>query len=174
MDLRVIGMFIKEMRKEKGLTQIELAEKLFVSEKTISKWECGNGFPDTTLMLPLCKELGVTANELLSGKKLEDGEYKRNAEKNIILLQKKNQKYTKALLLYTIMCGILAFEFMFAFIAWAWFPFIDVPVWARVILIVIGFLVFCISVHFCCIAIKKDAMHSECPKCKKNIVGKRK
>ena len=68
MDLKVIGEFIKQQRKAKGLTQVELAEKLLVSEKTISKWECGNGFPDTSLILPLCKELDISANELLSGK----------------------------------------------------------------------------------------------------------
>ena len=65
MNLQIIGRFIKEQRKIRGMTQAELAEKICVSEKTISKLECGNGFPDTSLMLPLCKELGITANELL-------------------------------------------------------------------------------------------------------------
>ena len=74
MDLIVTGKFIKEQRKAKGLTQLQLAEKIGVSEKTISKWECGNGFPDTTLMLPLCSALGISANELLSGKILSTDE----------------------------------------------------------------------------------------------------
>ena len=71
MDLKETGCFIQQLRKEKGLTQSALALKLGVSEKTISKWECGNGFPDTTLMLPLCSELGISANELLTAKKIE-------------------------------------------------------------------------------------------------------
>ena len=86
MDLKVIGEFIKQQRKAKGLTQVELAEKLLVSEKTILKWECGNGLPDTTLMLPLCKELDITANELLSGKLLTNEEYKENKIRKIKFL----------------------------------------------------------------------------------------
>ena len=62
MNLKETGLFIKQKRKEKGLTQEDLARKILVSEKTISKWECGNGFPDTSLILPLCQELGTTAN----------------------------------------------------------------------------------------------------------------
>ena len=86
MDLQIIGKFIKEQRKAKELTQLQLSEKLNVSEKTISKWECGNGFPDTSLMLPLCKELDISANELLSGKRLTTNEYKQLAEDNLIKL----------------------------------------------------------------------------------------
>ena len=78
MDLSVTGKFISERRKEKGLTQVKLAEKLNVSEKTISKWECGKGFPDTTLILPLCEILENSANELLSAKLLPtDKEYRQ-------------------------------------------------------------------------------------------------
>ena len=90
MDLQVIGKFIKEKRKSKGLTQVQLAEKLNVSEKTISKWECGNGFPDTTLILPLCNALEISANELLSGKALAFDEYKQEAENNLIKLRNRN------------------------------------------------------------------------------------
>ena len=78
MDLIKIGKFIQQQRKEKNLTQVQLAQKIGVSEKTISKWECGNGFPDTTLMLPLCSALSISANELLSGKLInENDEYKK-------------------------------------------------------------------------------------------------
>ena len=66
MDQAKTGKFIKEMRKERGLTQRQLAEKLNISEKTVSKWETGNGLPDTGLMLPLCEALNITVNELLS------------------------------------------------------------------------------------------------------------
>ena len=87
MDLAKTGKFIQERRRLKNLTQVQLAVKIGVSEKTISKWECGNGFPDTTLMIPLCKELEITANELLSGKLLpNENEYKEIAEKNLLIL----------------------------------------------------------------------------------------
>ena len=80
MDQKQTGKFIAEMRRERGLTQKELADRLCISDKTVSKWECGGGFPEVSLILPLCDELGVTANELLSGKRLTDTEYKKNAE----------------------------------------------------------------------------------------------
>ena len=77
MDLLKVGKFISEKRKEKKLTQLELAQKLNISEKTVSKWECGKGFPDTSLILPLCEVLDLNANELLSGKTIKDDkEYK--------------------------------------------------------------------------------------------------
>jgi transcriptional regulator with XRE-family HTH domain len=80
MEQNKIGMFIKECRKGKNLTQQELADRLMVSFKTISKWECGKGMPDCSLMLPLCDELGITVNELLSASHLEDSDYKHKAE----------------------------------------------------------------------------------------------
>lgn len=57
MDQIIIGKFIAEERKRKGYTQKQLSEKLGISDKTISKWECGNGFPEVSLLLPLCGEL---------------------------------------------------------------------------------------------------------------------
>ena len=93
MDLKQTGSFIQELRKEKKLTQVQLALKLNVSEKTISKWECGKGFPDTSLILPLCTELGISANELLSAKKLPtEKEYKETAEKTIAQIKKEQEE----------------------------------------------------------------------------------
>ena len=87
MDLKLVGKFIAQKRKEKNLTQSALADLLFISEKTVSKWECGKGFPDTSLILPLCSALEISANELLSGKTLTEQEYKTSAEKNLIELK---------------------------------------------------------------------------------------
>ncbi len=80
------------MRKEKGLTQRALADKLLISDKTVSKWECGNGLPEVSLMMPLCEILGITVNELLTGKRLDSSEYQQNAEENIMkLIEEKNE-----------------------------------------------------------------------------------
>lgn len=99
MDLLKVGKFISEKRKEKKLTQLELAQKLCISEKTVSKWECGKGFPDTSLILPLCEVLDLNANELLSGKTIKDDkEYKETAEHNLVELKNTNQRLTKNLL----------------------------------------------------------------------------
>ena len=64
------GAFVAQLRKEKGLTQKDLAQKLFVSDKAVSKWETGASIPDTALLLPLAELLGVTVTELLMGRRL--------------------------------------------------------------------------------------------------------
>lgn len=97
MDLNKTGKFIVLIRKEKGLTQRELAEKLNLSEKTISKWERGVGFPDISLILPLCKCLEIDAKELMTGERLQDKQYRINAENNLLKLMDKTSpklKYT--------------------------------------------------------------------------------
>ena len=66
MDQQKIGAFIKEMRKELGLTQSQLAEKLNISNKAISKWETGGGMPDVSLIAPLCEALNITSEELFA------------------------------------------------------------------------------------------------------------
>ena len=71
MDQLKIGKFIAECRKQKKLTQMQLAEKLNITDKAISKWERGLAMPDTSIMLELCDILGVTVNDLLSGEKIE-------------------------------------------------------------------------------------------------------
>lgn len=99
MDLSKIGGFIRECRKAKGITQLQLAQQIMVSEKTISKWECGRGFPDASLMLPLCQALEISANELLCGKRLpNESEYKQNAEENLIILKGGQDRNAKRLL----------------------------------------------------------------------------
>lgn len=70
MDQRKIGKFIAEKRKEQGFLQKDIALRLGVSEKTVSKWECGNGLPEVVFMEPLCQMLGITVNELLAGKSI--------------------------------------------------------------------------------------------------------
>ena len=84
MDIVKIGRFIAEKRKEKHFTQEQLAEKLCVTSKTISKWENGNYMPDISLLQPISEELGVTLNELLSGEELKAENYQKKLEENII------------------------------------------------------------------------------------------
>ena len=68
MDQYVTGAIIRELREKKGLTQAELAEKLFVSDKTVSKWENGKGYPDISLLEPIARVFGVSVAELLAGR----------------------------------------------------------------------------------------------------------
>lgn len=167
MDLQVIGKFIKEQRKSKGLTQVQLAEKLNVSEKTISKWECGNGFPDTTLILPLCNALEISANELLSGKALAFGEYKQEAENNLIKLKSEQERTHKFLLTIENILGYMASIvcFILVFVA----SFVDMAIWLRIILIVVGLIHLIVAIHFC-LVIETDAGYYECQHCHNKYV----
>ena len=83
MDKNATGRFIAELRKQKGFTQKELAEKLMVTDKAISRWETGKGLPDTSLLKPLGEALGVSISELLSGKIIEEAEMKEQTDKII-------------------------------------------------------------------------------------------
>lgn len=86
-----IGKFIQELRKEKGLTQKELAEIIGVSDKTISKWENGNSSPDTSMLMSLSDALEVTVNELLSCERILPENYSMKAEETIMTLMKENE-----------------------------------------------------------------------------------
>lgn len=96
MNQKDIGKFISELRKNKKITQEELAEKLGVNNRTISRWETGNNMPDVSLYKPLCDELNITINELLSGKKLSEKEYQEKLEENIVnTIDYSNKKINK-------------------------------------------------------------------------------
>ena len=84
MNQEKIGRFIAELRKEKKMTQINLANKLGITDRAISKWENGRGLPDLSLLTPLCEILDVSINELLSGSRLDKKDYQEKLEKNII------------------------------------------------------------------------------------------
>ena len=70
MNQETIGKFIATCRKEKGLTQAQLAEKLNITNRAVSKWETGKSIPDAAIMLDLCKILGISVNERLGGKRV--------------------------------------------------------------------------------------------------------
>lgn len=84
MDQEKIGRFIANCRKECNLTQEQVAEKLGVSNKTVSRWENGNGFPDVSLLQPLCELLKISVNELLLGEKIPEDNFRKKVEENTI------------------------------------------------------------------------------------------
>lgn len=114
MDQESIGRFIQELRKEKNLTQKELADRIGVSDKAVSKWENGRSMPDTSLLNPLCKELSVSVNELLVAEKLPPEEYAVKAEENIMELLQNNKK-NRVRGLVQIIIGIAILIVSFAF-----------------------------------------------------------
>lgn len=101
MDQFKIGKFILNCRKEKNLTQEQLAEKLGVSSKSISRWENGNTMPDYSLLKDLCNELDINVNELLSGEKIKNNDYINKSEENLVNLRKQIDKRKKILTIIT-------------------------------------------------------------------------
>lgn len=108
MDAKITGCFIAQLRKELGLTQKELAEKLEVTDKAISRWETGKGLPDTSLLKPLAEIFGVSVGELLSGKRMDDSQIKSQADHIILesLGYEESQEKWKGILRY-VFWGIL-------------------------------------------------------------------
>ena len=85
MDQKEIGRLVAKLRKEKQMTQMELANKLGVTDRAVSKWENGRGMPDLSLLNPLCDELGISMNELLNGKKVEnDDQYETSVSEQVL------------------------------------------------------------------------------------------
>ncbi len=97
MDQIKVGKFINNRRKDKGLTQEQLAEKLGVTSKSISRWENGNTMPDYSILPDLCNELNINVNELLSGEKIKENDYMIKSEENLINLRKQIDKRKKVL-----------------------------------------------------------------------------
>lgn len=166
MDQIKIGRFIAEERKQKKYTQRALADKLGISDKTISKWERGNGFPEVSLLLPLCDELKITVNELLSGERLQKTDYEKKAEENMVDLVKETQENKKKIVLSAMAAGssLLAATPLFM-LAGA----LEIGTWLRVTLIGIGSCVLALGIAIACI-LDRDAGTFECPTCKKHFI----
>lgn len=101
MDQEKIGKFILQLRKKKKMSQMDLAKKIGVTDRAISKWENGKGMPDLSLMQPLCKELGITINDLLSGEIIDKNDYQEKFEENVLnAIKYSNEKIIKAIAFY--------------------------------------------------------------------------
>ena len=108
MDQIKIGKFIAEYRKKKNLTQKELAEKLGITDKAISKWERGIAMPDSSIMLELCDILGISVNELLCGEIVTMDNFNDKMEKTLIEMIKQKEQADKRLLAAEVFIGITA------------------------------------------------------------------
>ena len=98
MDQIKIGKFIAECRKKNNLTQMQLAEKLNITDRAISKWENGKGMPDSSIMLDLCAELKISVNELLSGELIDMKEYDKKTEELLVELAKQDELKNRKLM----------------------------------------------------------------------------
>ena len=110
MNQEKIGKFIAQCRKDKKMTQSELAEKLGVTDKSIGNWENGRNMPDLSLFKPLCDELDITINDLLSGERINKEEYQEKFEENIVntidYSTKKINRYSNVIGLLFVIFGL--------------------------------------------------------------------
>lgn len=166
MDQIAIGKFIAEERKRKGYTQKQLSEKLEISDKTVSKWERGNGFPEVSLLLPLCKELDITVNELLSGERVSLEDYQRKAEENMVNLVKEAQESRKKIILSAVVALLVVVAAVPLFVLSG---VLEMETWLRCVLIVIGFVVSFLGIAVACV-LDREAGAFECPECKTRFV----
>ena len=108
MNTQDFGKFVAELRKEKGMTQMQLAEKLNVTDKAVSRWETGKNFPDIEIFEDLSKILEVSVSELLEGKRIEKEELILVSEENVVKQIKKNKKHKKRYLIIIAVVTVLA------------------------------------------------------------------
>lgn len=157
-----IGKFIAQRRKEKNLTQAQLAEKLNITDRAVSKWETGKGMPDSSIMLDLCSVLDVSVNELLSGEMIEMKEYNNKSEELLLKMTQEKEKRDKEFLNMEIFIGILVSIILISCVFVA--SLVNMPDYLRIGLIIIGLIPFIIGVGYA-IRIEQVAGYYECQKC---------
>ena len=164
-----IGKFIAECRKNKKLTQAELAEKLNITDRAISKWETGKGMPDSSIMLNLCDELGINVNELLSGEMIEMKDYDKKAEELLLEMAKNEEKNNKKLLfsMYTLLFTSLTF-FLFTILITILF----IPEGPEQLIIILISTVIVLIAGFTALKLEVEAGYYECKKCHHRFVPK--
>ena len=144
MDQIKIGKFIAESRKLQNMTQSDLAEKLNISNRAVSKWETGKSMPDPGIMQELCSYLNISVNELLSGERINIDEYNAKAEENLIALSRQSNKRNSGYGITAILTLIFVVLKMTGNIDWPWI-FVFSPIWIFLIVACISFLTVLIA-----------------------------
>lgn len=170
MDLEKIGKFIANLRQENNYTQENLAEKLDISDRSISKWERGICLPDANNMTKLCKLFNVSYNELLSGEKLAKTEYEKKAEENLKEFAKIETAQNKKFFLYENVIGYMS-TITFIILMFIASYIEELPLWTKIVLISLGIIIIFVGVSFC-IKIETEAGKYECQKCGHRYIPK--
>ena len=156
-----IGKFISSCRKEQGMTQADLAEKLGISDRAVSKWETGKSMPDTGIMLELCELLKINVNELLSGERIMDN-YDKRAEENLLEMRRQVEEKNRQMLRmeYLISFPTVLAGIVMCFVA----AYVEMPAWLRLTMIAFA-LVMIFAIAFIAVGIEQKAGYYECRKC---------
>ena len=162
MDQIKIGRFIAERRKKEDLTQMQLAEKLNITDRAISKWETGKSMPDSSIMLELCGVLKITVNDLLSGEVVTMDNYNKELESKLIEMVKEKEESDRRLLAMEWIIGILSVIVLIVpIIIGSFLPMED---WQRVVLVFSGVIPAFVGIAVA-IKIEQVAGYYECKKC---------
>ena len=162
MDLIKIGKFIATCRKEKGITQENLAEKLYVTDRAVSKWERGISLPDAGKMLDLCKILGITVNELLNGEKIKKKDYDEKTNELLVELTKKEEIKNKRMLMDMWVLMITTLVFYIAIILISYYTLKEGKLFG---IIVFTSTLILLIVAFYSFKLEVDAGYYECKNC---------
>lgn len=163
MDQIKIGKFIASCRKEKKLTQAQLAEKLGITDRAVSKWETGKCLPDASLMPELCEHLGISINDLFNGRRVTMENYKEAAEAAMLQLKKNEEQKNRMLLILEIVIGTSAtISFLFMVFVASLMP--DLPAFFRILIIVIGLIQLAVCIYFA-LKIETKAGYYKCEEC---------
>ena len=162
MDQVKIGKFISECRKKNNLTQMQLAEKLNITDRAISKWETGKAMPDSGIMLDLCKELKITVNELLSGEMIDMKNYDKKTEELLLEMHKQKEQSDRRLLTIEIVMGVITLVLYIALVMGV--GFLPIKESTQVMIIMLATLLIVIMA-FVALKIEQVAGYYECRKC---------
>ncbi len=169
MDLIKIGKFIANCRKDKNLTQEQLAEKLSVTDRAVSKWERGLSLPDAGKMLDLCDILDIKVNELLTGEKIDMENMNKKSEELLVEMARQEQIKNRKLLTSMYVMVASAILFYVGIILLASITLKQGPILAAIICAATVVLVF---VGFYGLKLEVDAGYYECEKCHHKFVPK--
>lgn len=162
MDQAKIGKFIADCRKKKNLTQMQLAEKLNITDRAVSKWETGKSMPDSSIMLELCAILEISVNDLLSGEVITMNNYNKEAEKNMLEIIRQKEQSDRNLLRIEWVVGILSLIILFVPIIIA--SVLPMEEWQRTVLTFAGFIPCLVGFGFA-LKIEQIAGYYECKAC---------
>ena len=165
MDQGKIGKFISERRKLQNMTQMQLAEKLGITDRAVSKWETGKSLPDASIMLELCKLLKITVNDLLCGEVVSMENYDEKTQNALLEMVKKKEEADKRLLLAEVVLGVVSTTFFLTLVVIAAFLIkLGAPRWVGVAMMVFGLLQFIVAIMFA-VRIEQVAGYYECAEC---------
>ena len=157
-----IGKFIAERRKNVNLTQMQLAEKLNITDRAVSKWETGKAMPDSSIMLKLCEVLEISVNDLLCGEIVTMDNYNKELENNLIEMVEQKMQADKRLLTMEIVMGIVCILPLLA--AAIIMPIVQMKESTETIITLASLIPLLIATPFM-LKIEQTAGYYECAKC---------